>query len=110
MLFQIEGKHVCGLPVALYLPCTIRAYDDHFDFFCGATHVSLANDRITDVCIKQDRVGISSLTSYLIVNYVNSKGNLTYLSFDVTACANKACKFIREYSKTHAKTVTNVSL
>lgn len=54
MLFQLNGKHTYGLPIAEGLPCTIRAYNDHFDFFSGTTHISLADNKITDVCVKSE--------------------------------------------------------
>lgn len=54
LLQEIVAKHTYGLPVAEGLFCTIQAYTDHFDFYSGNVHISLANEKIIDVCTKSE--------------------------------------------------------
>lgn len=54
LLQEIVAKHTYGLPVAEGLFCTIQAYTDHFDFYFGNVHISLANEKIIDVCTKSE--------------------------------------------------------
>lgn len=51
---QLIAKHTYGLPIAEGLACTIQAYNDHIDFLSGTTHITLDNEKITDMCIKNE--------------------------------------------------------
>ena len=54
LIQQCVANHVYGLPVAEGLFCTISFFKDYIEFISGTTHVTLSNDKITDMCIKSE--------------------------------------------------------
>ncbi len=54
MTIQFKLFHVNGLPITENMPCEISSYPDRIEFESGTTKISLARQKITDMCIKTD--------------------------------------------------------
>lgn len=47
-------SHTSGLPIAEGLWCEMYSYPDRIEFKSGTTNITLARNKITDMCIKTD--------------------------------------------------------
>lgn len=54
MSCYVTYTHVNGLPIPENTPCQISSYPDRIEFESGATKITLARQKITDMCVKTD--------------------------------------------------------
>lgn len=54
MLNHAVFPHVSGLPIAENVMCKLCSYPDRIEFMSGSANITLARNKITDICVKSE--------------------------------------------------------
>lgn len=54
MLNHAIFPHVSGLPIAENIICELCSYPDRIEFISGSAYITLARNKITDICVKSE--------------------------------------------------------